>query len=255
MINVIIVEDEEPAAERLAAMLQKVDGIINILDTIVSVKSAVKRLVEDPKPDLIFMDINLADGNSFQIFKSVNITAPVIFITAFDQFAVEAFKVNSVDYLLKPIKREDLENAINKFKSIYVKSTGAPMDYTKLMDMLNSDKREYQKRILIRYADNIKAIEIDNAAYFYTEEKFNFLVTYDKASYPIDYNLDELEDILDPRQFFRINRQFIVNYKAIDKMVAWTKSRVKVHLNPPSHIETIVSTERSPIFKEWLLGK
>lgn len=149
MIKVLIIEDEEPAAERLASMLNKIDASIVIMETIVSVKSAVAFLQKDDKPDLIFMDINLADGNSFQIFKSVNISVPVIFITAFDQFAVDAFKVNSIDYLLKPVKKEDLEKAVNKFKSLYLKSSDNPVDYSKLLDMLATEKREYQKRIFV----------------------------------------------------------------------------------------------------------
>ncbi|MEO8147065.1 MAG: LytTR family DNA-binding domain-containing protein [Bacteroidia bacterium] len=253
MINVLIIEDEEPAAKRLQEMLATIDNQVNVLNVIVSIKSAVKWFAEHEMPDLIFMDINLADGNSFEIFKSVEIKTPIIFITAYDQYALDAFKVNSVDYLLKPIKKNQLAAAIEKYKQHHLKQSPAA-NYSKLLELLNPGHKTYQQRIIIRYGENIKAVPVDHVAYFYTEEKYNFLTTLDKISYPIDMNLDEVESIINPKTFFRINRQFIININAIEKMTAYSKSRVKLALNPPSPIETIVSTERSPNFKFWLTG-
>lgn len=253
MIKVLIVEDEEPAANRLKEMLAAIDSQLNVLDIIVSVSSAIIWFGKNKMPDLIFMDINLADATSFEIFKSVDIKTPVIFTTAYDEYALEAFKVNSVDYLLKPLKKVELEKAIEKFKSNYHKPE-VIADYSKLLGLINPNLKTYQQRIIIRYGENIKAVPIDQVAYFYTESKYNFLTTFDKHSYPVDMNLDELEHIINPQLFFRINRQFIININAIEKMISYSKSRVKLNLNPPSDFETIVSTERSPHFKTWLTG-
>ncbi|MBL0343137.1 MAG: response regulator transcription factor [Bacteroidetes bacterium] len=221
---------------------------------LVSIKSAVSWLSKNEHPDLILMDIQLADGNSFEIFKSIVPKCPVIFITAYDQFALQAFKFNSIDYLLKPVKKTELEHALTKFKEHVSSSRPKEVaDLEKLIDLFKS-KHEYQKRIIIRFADKIKALEIKDIAYFYTENKVNYLATFDNKTFPIDQNLDEIEAIVDHAVFFRINRQFIVNINAIKNMVSYSKSRVKLELNPHTDMETIVSTERSPNFKGWLTG-
>jgi DNA-binding LytR/AlgR family response regulator len=248
----LIIEDEEPAAKRLEKMIHVIDPGAKLVDHLVSVKSSIEWLSNNPHPDLIFMDIQLADGNSFEIFKSVQPKCPVIFVTAFDQYAVSAFKVNSIDYLLKPLKAPELKDAIEKFRERTESNASLP-DISRLMDLMKN-KVDFQKRILIRFGDVIKAVEVSDVAYFYTENKINFLCTFNKKNYPIDHNLDQMEAMIDPSVFFRINRQFIVNVNAILKMVSYSKSRVKLELNPPSEIETIVSTERSPNFKNWLIG-
>jgi two-component system LytT family response regulator len=224
-----------------------------IINNLVSIASSVTWLKENPAPDLIFMDIHLSDGDSFQIFNELEVTSPVVFVTAYDQYALEAFKVNSIDYLLKPVKKEDLARAIEKYKQRTGSNMQQMMDLLKQMNIVPS-KKEIQKRIVIRYGDTIKMVEIMDVAYFYTEDKINFLCTKGNLRYPIDQNLDELESIVDDTIFFRINRQYIININAIDKMLAWSKSRVKVILKPACDQETIVSTERSPHFKEWLTG-
>jgi two-component system response regulator LytT len=253
MIKILIIEDEEPAAERLAKMLLDIDPNIIVVGNTVSVKSSVKWFKENPIPDLILMDINLSDGHSFDIFKEVEISAPIIFITAYDQYAIDAFKLNSIDYILKPIKKDELRNALDKFKRM---GNIQVQQMTSLLNTIKSNQdKEFQKRIVIRYGDTIKMIEIADIAYFYTEEKINFLCTNSDTRMPIDQNLDELEEILDPKIYFRINRQFIINISAIEKMLTWSKSRVKIILKPASEHETIVSTERSSHFKDWLIGK
>ena len=253
MIKILIIEDEEPAAERLAKMLLDIDPNIIVVGNTVSVKSSVKWFKENPIPDLILMDINLSDGHSFDIFKEVEISAPIIFITAYDQYAIDAFKLNSIDYILKPIKKDELSNALEKFKRM---GNIQVQHMTSLLNTIKSNQdKEFQKRIVIRYGDTIKMIEIADIAYFYTEEKINFLCTNGDTRMPIDQNLDELEEILDPKIYFRINRQFIINISAIEKMLTWSKSRVKIILKPASEHETIVSTERSSHFKDWLIGK
>ena len=253
MIKILIIEDEEPAAERLAKMLLDIDPNIIVVGNTVSVKSSVKWFKENPIPDLILMDINLSDGHSFDIFKEVEISAPIVFITAYDQYAIDAFKLNSIDYILKPIKKDELRNALDKFKRM---GNIQVQHMTSLLNTIKSNQdKEFQKRIVIRYGDTIKMIEIADIAYFYTEEKINFLCTNGDTRMPIDQNLDELEEILDPKIYFRINRQFIINISAIEKMLTWSKSRVKIILKPASEHETIVSTERSSHFKDWLIGK
>ena len=252
-MRILIIEDETPAADRLKKMIQEFESGAEITSNLVSIASAVNWLKENPTPDLIFMDIHLSDGDSFQIFNEIEVPAPVVFVTAYDQYALEAFKVNSIDYLLKPVKKDDLQSALDKFKRRDISNMQQMMELLKQMNVSPS-KKETQKRIVIRYGDTIKMVDIMDVAYFYTEDKINYLCTKDNLRYPIDQNLDELESIVDGAIFFRINRQFIINIHAIDKMLAWSKSRVKVILKPATDQETIVSTERSPHFKEWLTG-
>jgi two-component system LytT family response regulator len=234
-------------------LILEIEPNAQIPDSPVSIKSAVKWLKENQAPDLLFMDIHLADGHSFEVFNEVQVSAPVIFVTAYDQYALDAFKVNSIDYLLKPVKKDDLIRAMEKFKLLTALSTNQVQALLKQINPASATK-ELQKRIIIRYGDTIKMVEVADVAYFFTEEKINYLCTKDNLRYPIDQNLDELEAIIDGSTFFRINRQFIVNISAIDKMLAWSKSRVKIVLKPVCEHETIVSTERSPHFKEWLTG-
>jgi DNA-binding LytR/AlgR family response regulator len=199
------------------------------------------------------MDIQLADGHSFEIFNRTKVDCPVIFTTAFDEFAVKAFRLNSLDYLLKPLKKEELAEALERVRTRVTKSITALPDISKLLGAM-VPRKEYQKRILIKFGDIVKALEIADAAYFYTESRINFMVTSDGATYPLDLNLDQLEEVLDPARFFRINRQFIVAVDAIRKMTTWSKSRLKLDLNPPCEQETVVSTERSPEFRVWITG-
>ena len=250
-MNVLIVEDEKPAADRLIKLLKETDAAINVLSIVVSVASSVKWLESNDAPDLIFMDVNLADGSSFEIFEKTKVNAPVVFTTAYDEYALEAFRVNSIDYLLKPVKKEELERAMARFRSMHSLQQIQVDALVKRIHQVPS----YQKRMVIRYGEVIKMVDIAEVSYFYTEDRINYLCTFDSLRYPVDQNLDELESLLDPAVFFRINRQFIVNVNAIDRMQAWSKSRVKITLRPPSPHETVVSTERSPVFKEWLTGR
>lgn len=249
-MKALIIEDEETAARRLSKMVQEIAPKIEILDQLDSIEAALNWFAQHPMPDLIFMDIHLADGSSFEIFHHQQIDRPVIFTTAFDQYALQAFKVNAVDYLLKPIKKAELEQAINKYVKLH---TPAVMNYSALANAMQRD--EYNRRFLIRFGQNIKVVEFRDAAYFYTEDKITFLMTKEGKRYPIEPSLEKLEEMADPRTYFRINRQFIVNIESIKEMYAYSKSRVKLILNPPIDRETVVSTERSPIFKKWLMGK
>lgn len=253
-IKVVIIEDEEAAAERLRKMILGIDSNFEIVETIVSVKSAIKYFNTHGLPDLIFLDIHLADGSSFEIFKSINIKTPIIFITAYDEFAIKAFGLNSVDYLLKPLKSEELKKAITKYKELFLNKDAPVIDYLKIAQYISNNNPEYRERIVTRFGGLLKMVNINDSAYFFTENKVTYVRTKANATYAIDETLEELETILNPKQFFRINRQFIVGINSIDKMLVVSKSRVKLTLIPPAEHETIASTERSSTFKKWLTG-
>ena len=249
-MKVLIIEDEDAAARRLQKLIKEIDPSIEVASQLDSIESVLNWLDDNKLPDLVFMDIHLADGSSFEIFQHVKVEKPVIFTTAYDQYAIQAFKVNSVDYLLKPLKKAELEQAIQKYYKWHEKSS---VDYNELARAIQGD--QYNKRFLIRIGQSIRVVEMKDAAYFYTENKITFIITKEGKRYPLDQSLEKLEEILDPQAFFRINRQFIVGIDAIREMYAYSKSRVKVALNPPCEMETIVSTERSPHFKKWLTGE
>ncbi len=248
-MKVIIIEDEAAAVRRLTKMILEIEPSIQILTDLDSIESSVDWLSNNTHPDLLFMDINLADGNSFEIFNHIKIDKPIIFTTAYDEFAIKAFKVNALDYILKPIKKVELATAIAKFK----KSIKSKLpDYKELAKAIQQNKSP--KRFLIRLGQQIKIVELKEVAYFYTQDKITFLITKEGKRYPIDFSLDHIDGIADSASFFRINRQFIVSMFSIDEMQSWTKSRVRILLNPPVIPETIVSTTRSPHFKKWLTG-
>lgn len=253
-MTILIIEDEEPAYRRLQKMLKEIEPNHTMLEQIVSVSSAVKFFKENDTPDLIVSDIQLSDGISFEIFKQVDVKCPVIFTTAYDQYAIEAFKVNSIDYLLKPVKKEELEKAVSKFKTLTPAAPAVPaIDINKLLQSLQpAGATEYKKRFVVRYGEHIKTIDIEEVVYFYTEDKATFLCTKDARRFVVDFNLDTLDSILDPKIFFRINRQYIISIHSIAEMFAYSKSRVLIKLNPAAKHETIVSTERSADFKHWL---
>lgn len=255
-MNVLIIEDENAAARRLEKLLKEVAPEVEILQHLDSVETSVLWLEQNPQPDLIFLDIHLADGASFDIFEHVKINCPIVFTTAYDEYALQAFKVNAVDYLLKPIKSADLQAALEKYRNLF-KPAAPAADYARLLETLRQQgEPNYLQRMLIRFGHSLKLVEVSDAAYFYTKNKITFLITRSGGKrYPIDYPLDKLETLLDRRSFFRINRQFIVNVAAIKEMHPYSKSRVKVDLEPPIDLETIVSTERSAEFKKWLVGE
>lgn len=247
-MRVLIVEDEIPAAKRLQKMLKGINPAIEILEVLDAVKSTVDFLKGNVVPDLIFLDIHLADGDSFEIFKLMEVEVPIIFITAFDEFAVKAFKVNAIDYLLKPIKAAELKEALVKFE----KRNADRFDWTNFSKFI--EKQQYDKRFLIRLGQQLKMVEIADVAYFYREDRISFLVTKEGRRYPLDNSLESIDQSTDPKLFFRVNRKMIVNIKCIKTMYGISKSRVKLELTPTYDQEVIVSTERSPNFKRWLEG-
>jgi len=253
--NVLIIEDEAATARRLQKLLIEIKPEIKVLGVLESIAQAVEWFANHQLPDLLFVDINLSDGLSFSIFEEVEVNCPIIFTTAYDQYAIDAFKVNSIDYLLKPINKESLAKSIIKFEKLTKPAKDIQIDYSKLAAAMGQPRADFLKRIVVRYGEVIKAIEIKDAAYFFSDEKLVFMTLKSGTSYPVDFTLDQLDARLDPSDFYRVNRKFIVSYSAIERMIAYSKSRVKITLNPACDLEVISSTERSGDFKEWLAGK
>jgi len=250
-MKILLIEDEQAAVRRLQKLLVEIDPKNEVIGALSSIESAVEWLLAHPAPDVILMDIHLADGSSFDIFDKVSVTAPVIFATAFDEYALKAFKVNAIDYLLKPIKKVDLEQALLRIsKGVGKDNLGDEF----IQKLANAGLVKKNKRILVKMGQAIKLIELENVAYFYSRDKISFAVLPGNKRYPLDQSLDQLEQMVDPVHFFRINRQFMVKMESIDEMIAYSKSRVKLKLNPPTEEDAIVSKERSPDFKKWLLG-
>ncbi|MEA3497371.1 MAG: LytTR family DNA-binding domain-containing protein [Bacteroidota bacterium] len=249
-MNIVIIEDEKIAANNLEKMLHEIDKNINIQCKIDSIEETVKWLSNNTV-DLIFLDIHLADGLCFKIFEQIEVKTPIIFTTAYDQYAIKAFKVNSIDYLLKPIEIQELEKSLKKFKELNQIQIINEIDYSLLIKSF-ANKIEYKERFIVRYAQKIKSIRVSDIAYFYINNENVFLCTTNNKNYPLDYSLDKLENIINPKEFFRINRQFIVNISSIENMYSLSKSRIKIELEPKSNIETIVSFNRISDFRKWL---
>jgi two-component system, LytTR family, response regulator LytT len=249
MTRIVIIEDERIAADHLEKMLLSIDSTFQILKKIESVREAVSWL-QDNKFDLIFLDIQLSDGISFSIFEQIDIKTPVIFTTAYDQYAIKAFKTNSIDYLLKPIEKSELEQSIRKYKDLRAN----PANDINLKEIMQQFKNPvaYQSRFLIYAGQKIKTIKTTDIAYFYVSGKAVFICTKDDIHYVIDYTMEKLEEMLDPTLFFRINRQFIIHVDSIKNMYPYSKSRIKVELSPPSDLDAIVSFSNAHQFKNWL---
>ena len=261
-MNVVIIEDENLTGKRLEGMLQKYDPAIAVLARIPSVSEAVAWFdaytaqTTAAPIDLVFMDIHLEDDLGFRIFEQAHLTTPVIFTTAYDEYMIQAFKVNSIDYLLKPINYDELVAAIEKFKALK-KQFGQPQtvapDLETLLNLIGKSKQsDYKERFMITVGTKIRSIETGEIAYFYLEEKVVFLVTKDGLSLPVDYSLDKLTQLLNPRQFFRISRQFLVSLPAIQTIHAFSAGKLKLDLLPKPRQEVFVSGDRMAEFKEWL---
>ena len=251
-MQVLIIEDETPAADRLGSLLRHVSSDIIIVDRLDSVESSV-RFLQSAKPvDLVFMDIQLADGLSFDIFQQTTVTLPVIFTTAFDQYTLKAFKVNSIDYLLKPVDEKELRQAIEKFRQFYQKENdhGFQEKIIKLVRDMNSTR--YRERLLIKRGHQFSYLKTSATAYCYAEGKLCYAVDFNGSRFLLECNLSQLEEQLHPDHFFRINRNLLVNIEAVKKVHTWLGGRLKLDILPSTTAETIVSRERVNGFKEWL---
>jgi len=249
-MKVLIIEDEIFAAEKLEQMLLEINPSITVLAKLGSINQSVKWLVNHTC-DLIFLDIQLSDGISFSIFDQITINTPIIFTTAYDQYAIKAFQLNSISYLLKPIRKVELEESLIKYRSL---KSAFTIDFDMLLANIQGREPEYKKRFLIQIGEKIKKVELGEIAYFFVLEKAVFMKTFQGNTYPVEYTLDKLESLINPEKFFRINRKYIVNMDAISNMSAYSRSRVKLELKPKTEDEfdTIVSIDRSSDFKKWL---
>ena len=250
-MNIIIIEDEKPAARLLQRKLEKLGLKINSM--LHSVEESIHWFNDNPHPDLVFLDIQLSDGLSFEIFESVTIKSAIIFTTAYDEYALRAFKLNSIDYLLKPIDEEDLLIAVNKFKARNSSSPNLSLDFEMIKKMLvNPIDKTFKKRFTIKMGQQLKMIAIEEVECFYSENKGTYLHTFDNRDYLLDTTLEQLETELDPAAFYRVSRKFIIPLKAIKEIQWHSNSRLKVILPTYKDDEVIVARERVNDFKEWL---
>jgi len=250
-MRAIIIEDESLAADRLQNLISEVDPTIEILTQLKSTESTIEWLRQNGDPDLIFCDIELLDGQCFEIFQQVKVKCPIIFTTAYDQYAIKAFEVNSIDYLLKPIKIEKLRSSLEKLKSF--KSNQEPgIDLNQLATLIKQQESAYKSRFLVKIGQKIRSISIDEIAYFLTRDKLSLLVTSSNDKYPIDQSLDDVEDLLDPRKFFRVNRRYLVKIDSISEIHPYFKGRVKINLQPSIDDDIVISSDKTPAFKAWL---
>jgi two-component system, LytTR family, response regulator LytT len=262
-MNILLVEDEDIAAKKLTKTLASVQPDAHVVGVTSSVRETVSWLLEHGSvapnsPDLILMDIELADGQSFQIFEEIEVRTPVIFTTSYDEFALRAFKVNSIDYLLKPVQKEELRVALDKFgrQKAHLPTTG--LETSAMMNRLVSELRkqlqpkEYRQRFLVSYAAKLLSVETSQIAYFFTDNRLNQLRTLDGKKMVVDYSLDELEAMLNPEEFFRISRSFLVSIGSVDQIHTYAGNRLVLNLTPSSDKEVVVSREKLTPFKEWM---
>jgi DNA-binding LytR/AlgR family response regulator len=248
-MNVLIVEDEELAAKRLIHMLSEIDGSIEVVAQLDTVQDTVSWLLNAPQPDLIFLDIQLADGLSFEIFELTEVNIPIIFTTAYDQYALNAFKVNSIDYLLKPLTKEDVASAMKKYKQ---RIGDSAIDKGQMDALIKSFSNQHKNRFLIKIGEHIKSVATNDISYFYSRDKATYCMTTEGKNYLLDYSLEYLAPMINPEKFFRINRAYLVSFEAIEDMISYTNSRMKLVLQHSTESDIIVSRERVQDFKKWL---
>lgn len=253
-MKIILIEDEIYNLRLLEEMIRKLRPGWEILKTFDSVKATVSWLQKNPHPDLLFMDIQLADGLCFSIFDRVDVKSMVIFTTAYDNYALRAFKVNSIDYLLKPFKEKDLEAAIEKFEKFwfFIDRKNIIHNYAEVLDAVRRGEKKFRKRILVSKGPAFYSLMTDDIAYFYSESRITTAVTFRKQNHIVDFSLDALEEELDPAVFFRANRQIIVNINSVDRVDNYFGGKLKARLNPPFHEMVVVSRLKAKDIKQWL---
>ncbi|GAA0879190.1 LytTR family DNA-binding domain-containing protein [Algoriphagus jejuensis] len=248
-MKILIIEDEKPAANRLERLLSAHFPEVQFGENLDTVTKALRWFGENAAPDLIFCDIQLADGISFEIFEKLKVAAPVIFTTAFDQYAIRAFQVNAIDYLLKPIDPAELARAVDKFKSRQVKQV---LDLELLKGLLQPERRVFKNRFLVRFGEKIQSIAVEEVAFFFSEERVTFLQTKEGKKYVLDSTLEQVENQIDPAVFFRINRKYLCRVEAVDEVLTYSNSRLKVKLTNSADSDILISREKVGDFKDWL---
>jgi len=255
-MKVLIIEDEKPAAEKLELLLKKYDSNIQVIAQLGTVEKSIDYLkLNESNIDLIFLDIQLTDGLSFDIFKSVKVEKPVIFTTAFNEYAIEAFKLNSIDYLLKPISFDSLKSAMDKIKSLYhnlpVTNNQATISLEQIAKMLSGNSQNYKNRYLVKIGEHIKSVPTTDICFFYAEGRTVFIITKENRKFIVDETLEELTAQLNPEKFFRVNRSFIVNFDHINDVIVYSTSRLQIKFKFDFEKEIVVSREKVSDFKEW----
>ncbi len=252
-MNVLIIEDEHLTAERIRTMLQIIDPGIGVVAMLDSVKSSVRWFGKNEKPDLVLMDIQLADGLSFEIFEQVKLEVPVIFLTAYHEYAIKAFKVNSVDYLLKPVTERDMRSSLDKYHRYFTRQLAPPViDRGLLRSIQQMISKPCKSRFMVRVGDRLRSVDVEEILYFYSLQKGTYLHTGDNRNYAIDYTLEALGEMVDPALFHRINRRYIISHGAIRDMITLSGSRLKVVLHQSEDQKIYISRERLAAFKEWI---
>ncbi|MCO6359137.1 LytR/AlgR family response regulator transcription factor [Roseivirga pacifica] len=250
-MNILIVEDENMAAKRLTTLLNQTLPNAQIVAQLDSVKRAVEWLGSN-SADLLFFDIQLADGLSFEILEQVQVKSPIIFTTAFDEYAIRAFKLNSVDYLLKPIDPNELEAALDKYQKLYADNQAPTLNLAMIEQAMQQMTKKYKERFVVKIGEHIKTIATTDAGYFFSKEKATYLQKLEKNRYIIDYTLEQVEQLVDPEKFFRINRKYLVSLEAIKDIVTYSNSRLRLILRHDDSMDAIVSREKVQDFKKWL---
>lgn len=255
-MNILIIEDEELAVSKLKKTLSEVAPDAKVIGVTDSITSSVQWLEQNPHPDIILSDIELTDGQSFEIFRSINVESMLIFTTSYDEFAMQAFKLNSIDYLLKPVQKDELRTAIEKYKRLYAHSKTNVETNTKDIELLLrsfqlAQPTAYRKRFLVKHLQKLVSVSVEDIAYFFFDE-LTFFKTGDNKRYTVDYTLDEIEKMLDPEDFFRTNRSYIVSLKSIQKIEDYFGNRLHLKLSPENEKEALVSREKVNSFKKWL---
>jgi len=253
-MNILIIEDEPFAQEELKRLLKRSNREIKILSCIDSIEEGVNWLNNNPIADLIFMDIQLSDGLSFEIFNKVKVTAPVIFTTAYDEYAIQAFKVNSIDYLLKPLDEKSLHKSLEKYEHLKseLSKQSNPLNPEQVSQLLNFQQKKYKNRFVSRIGDKLHHILLNDISYFQADDKIVFLVTEKNEKFIIDNNLEEIEDLVDPELFFRLNRSYIAKIESIVDVQKYFNGRLVIQLKPKVDDQILISREKAGLFKEWL---
>jgi DNA-binding LytR/AlgR family response regulator len=250
-MRVLIVEDEPMAAERLEKLVLELEPNANVLARLDSVKQSVQWLKQNTGPDLILLDIQLADGISFQIFDQVAVNCPIIFTTAYNEYALKAFKVNSIDYILKPIDKAELRTALDKFNRL-IKPVSTPNLMESIANAMELLTKKYKTRFVVKVGEHLRSIEVSDILFFYSQDKTTFAQTNDGRKHILDYSMEQVDEMMDPTRFFRINRKYLVASNAIQDMITYTNSRLRLVLKTSDDQDVIVARERVQEFKDWL---
>lgn len=254
-MKTLIIEDDVPSQRLLKNMLAEIDDDIEVVGCLDGIKSSLNWFKNNPHPELVFMDIQLSDGISFDILKMVNIESMIIFTTAYDDYAIQAFKVNSLDYLLKPFDRDDLQKALEKYQEYYksfFRQKNADIDYTEIASQIKNAEPQHRKRFLIQSYEDYFQLPVEQIAYFHSVQKTTLAVTFEQRKYPLNFSLENLIGQLDPELFFKVNRQIILNINAIKKIHSYFQGKLAIKTKPAHSEEVIVGKDKAASFKRWL---